>query len=460
MLAAIRRMLLPTPAVRSYDGAQGGRRWRGAGEMPAPISAGLTARGPLSRRARYLVANNAMAAAGLEAWTSALVGSGIRPTPTHPDAAFCATAAASFEGWTDRADADGLGDAYALQALAARLLVRDGECFVVMNHADDGALQLRVLDSEMIDPAMNRELGGGARIISGIEFDASGRRIAYHVFKERPGLPLGAGLDTIRLPAEDVCHVFKPETAGQIRGVSWFASVLLRLRDLDDAHDAQIMRQKTAALMTGFIVSADGQVPFDGERDGGTLEGGLEPGTIKVLSPGQDYRQSDPAKIGAEAVDFLRLTAKEVAAGLGVPASAITGDYGDANYSSLRAELVAFRRRVEALQHNVLVYQLCRPIRRRFITSEVLSGRLSAPGFMADPEPYLACRWIVPKQEWTDPAKDVAAEIEAINAGLMSRRQAVEARGISVEELDTERAADAAREAVLGLEKKEAPNGN
>jgi len=51
----------------------------------------------------------------------------------------------------------------------------------------------------------------------------------------------------------------------------------------------------------------------------------------------------------------------------------------------------------------------------------------------------------------------VEAEIAAIGAGLMSRRQAVEARGISVEELDAERAADARREAALGLNQTEAP---
>lgn len=50
-----------------------------------------------------------------------------------------------------------------------------------------------------------------------------------------------------------------------------------------------------------------------------------------------------------------------------------------------------------------------------------------------------------------DPAKDVQAEIEAINAGLMSRREAVAARGMDVGALDAEIAADKAREASLGL---------
>jgi hypothetical protein len=71
--------------VRSYDGAQGGRRWRGQPERPATLSAMHAARGPLARRARYLAGNNALAASGVEAWVSALVGTGIKPQSAHTD---------------------------------------------------------------------------------------------------------------------------------------------------------------------------------------------------------------------------------------------------------------------------------------------------------------------------------------------------------------------------------------
>ncbi|MFG1266906.1 phage portal protein [Xanthobacter sp. DSM 14520] len=453
MLDRLRSFFAPRGQARSYDGAAGGRRWRAAGEMPAPLSAQLSARGPLARRARYLCANNAMAAAGADAWVSALAGTGIRPTSTNPVPDFRAAAASSFEAWTDVADLDGLGDFYALQALVARRLVIDGEAFVVLSHALDGSLRLRVLDAEQIDPSMNRELPSGGRIISGIEFDAAGSRVAYHILPDPPSLPFVRALDAVRVPADLCLHVFRAEVAGQVRGVSWFAPVLLRLAELDSAHDAQLVRQKVAALLTGFVVDPNGTAGgFTGELDGmGGLEGGLEPGTLKVLNPGQDVRFSDPAKVGAEVIDFLKTSAREIAAGLGVPASVLMGDFSDANYSSLRASLLDFRRRVEAIQHHVMVFRLCRPIWRAFVTAEVLAGRLGAPGFERDPEAFLSARWITPRTDWVDPAKDVQAELDAIAGGLMSRRQAVEARGLAVEELDAEIAADRAREATLGL---------
>lgn len=437
-----------------YDGAAGGRRGRTMGDIPLPIPAQLAARQPLARRARYLVANNGHAAAGATVWESALVGCGIKPQSAHPEEAIRRATNVLWESWTARADRDGLTDFYGLQAIAARRLVVDGEAFAIFLHGANGEFQLRLMDGEQVNGAYHTELAHGARIVGGVEFDEQGHRIAYHAWKQRPGLPIAMSLELLRIPADDVAHLFRPETPGQVRGVSWFAPVLLRLADLDSAHDAQIMRQKVAALLAGFIVDPNGDgAGFEGSRDGaGNLDGGLEPGTLKVLGPGQDIRFSDPASIGQEAIDFLKITAREIAAGLGVPYESMSSDLSGVNYSSIRAGLVDFRRRVEAIQHNILVHQFCRPIWRRFVATEILSGRLEAPGFERDPEPYFAANWLTPKQDWVDPLKDVQAEVIAIDRGLMSRRQAVAARGYDLEALDAEIAQDRRAAMAMGLD--------
>ena len=146
------------------------------------------------------------------------------------------------------------------------------------------------------------------------------------------------------------------------------------------------------------------------------------------MRPGQDIRFSDPARIGREVIEFLEITAAEIAAGLGVPFEQLTTDLRRVNFSSIRAGLVEFRRRTEAIQFNVLVHQFCDPVWRRWVTTEILAGRLAAPGFERDPEPYLSANWLPPKTHWVDPLKDAEGEVVAIEAGLMSRRQAVAAR--------------------------------
>ena len=50
-----------------------------------------------------------------------------------------------------------------------------------------------------------------------------------------PAIRLGiTALEPSRVPAEDILHVFEPLVPGQVRGISRFAPVLLRLRDLDE----------------------------------------------------------------------------------------------------------------------------------------------------------------------------------------------------------------------------------
>ena len=311
LLRTIRRTMSRLAGVRSYDGGAGGRRWKGAGEMANQTAAALAARGTLARRARYLTANNALAAAGVEAWVSALVGCGVKAQSAHPDPNVRALINGNFEAWTDRADLDGLTDFYGLQGVVARRMVIDGEALALMS-VDQGGLRIRLLDPEQLDSSATRELGGGARIIQGVEFDAAGRRVAFHIFRERPGL--GVALQPIRVPAEDVLHVFRPEFPGQVRGVSWFSSVLLRLREYDEAIDAQLLRQKLSAMLAGFIVDPEGTAAgfASGEQPSiaGLVESGLSPGTLSVLNSGQDIRWSDPADVGAEVIDFLKVTSR------------------------------------------------------------------------------------------------------------------------------------------------------
>jgi lambda family phage portal protein len=142
----------------------------------------------------------------------------------------------------------------------------------------------------------------------------------------------------------------------------------------------------------------------------------------------------------------MKLTEREIAVGLGLPASIFTGDLSDVNYSSIRAGLVEFRCRVAALQHGVIAFQALRPIWRRWATTEVLSGRVNTTVDAA-----LPVKFITPKQQWVDPAKDVQAELDAIAGGLMSRREAVTSRGVDIEALDAEIAADNERAKALGL---------
>jgi lambda family phage portal protein len=454
MFKRIRELLTGT---RSYQAAQGGRRGSALKTMHHPLMSIAASRGTLAARARYLAANNPLAASGVEAWVSALVGTGVKGQAKAP-APLRGILNDAFEAWTDEADADGITDWYGMQALIVRRVVIDGEAVAIMVQ-DGDRLQLRVVEAEQLDASYTASLTNGNVVVQGVEHDSTGKRVGFHIFDRPASMDYAATRQRTRYPASEVLHVFRREVPGQVRGISWFAPVIVRLNDLDGWRDAQMVRQRMAAMLAGFIINPDGSAsPMEGDQSGATVVGGWEPGQLQYLEPGQDVRFSDPAKIGAEVIDFADITEREIAVGLGLPDYLLSGDLSDVNYSSIRAGMVEFRRRVEALQHSLLAFQFLRPVWRRWATLEVLSGRVEATV-----EQALPASWITPKVHWVDPAKDVRAEVEAVAAGLMSRREAVAARGIDIEQLDAEIAADQARAKSLGLTFSTTPpaaNGN
>ncbi|QFT63852.1 phage portal protein [Roseivivax sp. THAF30] len=430
-------------AVRSLDAATGSpRRASGMGQM-GPINLEVGAGGEITaRRANYLASNNPWCANGVSNWVTALVGTGIRPTPVSEDADENARVAASFEAWADEADHAGRTDLWGLQRGIVRHLVVDGEALVLLRDEADG-LRLQVVPPAHLDRAKSVRLSDGREIYQGVEMDADGRRLAYWILPDRPSGDFAAYTPSVRVDAADVMHVFQPDAAGQVRGLSWLAPAVLTASELDQLTDAQLVSAKVSALFAGFVTDTT-NMGGAGEAfpdSGGDIS--LEPGTVRVLPGGTDIRFTSPEAM-KDAPAFTRQYLLALSAALGLPEHLVSGDVSNANYSSLRAALVTFRQRVEQVQYATLAPQLLRPIWRRWLVGEVVAGRLDVP---AD----LRAEWIMPRQPWVDPAKDLEAVETALRLGLTSRSQAVNELGWDAAALDREIATDRAREADLGL---------
>jgi lambda family phage portal protein len=447
------------------EGAMARRRLRGWQPPLENINSLVAAGGPrLLARARELVVTNGYAANACEAFAANLVGDGIKPSSLIEDADLRDRVQRLWLAWTDEADADGLTDFYGLQAMVAREMFVAGECFVRLRprRPKDGLrvpLQLQLLQSEMLPFDKTETAANGNRIRCGIEFDGIGRRVAYHFRRRHPGDSTDQGEvvpETVRVSADDVLHIFRPIDAGQIRGLPHVAPAMVRLFLLDQYDDAELDRKKTAAMFAGFITKTAPEEPLMGETEDaedGTGIASLEPGTLQVLLPGEDVKFSSPADVGGGYEAFQYRTLLSIAASVGLPYHLVTGDVRQANYSSLRAELVEFRRRVGQLQHGVIAHQLCRPIWRRWLEAATISGALD----LDDLNTALPVQWIPPRWDWVDPLKDIQAQLLAIEAGLLSRRKAVEATGYDIEEIDRENAADRERAEELGLTYRASP---
>ncbi|WP_237049797.1 phage portal protein [Lysobacter gummosus] len=432
---------------------------------PGAVAALLATGDALRVRSRDLVRRNAWANAAVEAFVSNAVGTGIKPQSLIADQTQREALQALWRDWCDEADAAGLTDLYGLQALACRALLEGGECLVRLRprRPEDGLavpLQLQVLEPEHLPLTLNREEPNGNVIRAGIEFNRLGRRVAYHLYLSHPQdgamAPMSrqGGLDTFRVPAAEVLHIFRPLRPGQIRGEPWLARALVKLNELDQYDDAELVRKKTAAMFAGFITRDGPEDPLPGDgppNESGNAPLGLEPGTLQILEAGENVTFSQPADVGSSYDAFLRAQFRAVAAAMGVTYEQLTGDLSGVNYSSIRAGLLEFRRRCEMVQHSVLVFQLCRPIWNAFVDAAVLSGAIELPGYRRRKRQYRACKWVPQGWSWVDPEKEFNAMILAIRAGLLSRSEAIASSGYDAETIDREIAADAQRADALGL---------
>lgn len=415
--------------TRRFDGAAGGRRGWGASTM-GRLSTETALAGPTLRsRARYLACNDPYLSHGVSNWVGALVGAGIEATG-DPEAV------AAHSLWADQADADSRTDFRGLQAEIARSMVVDGEAFLQLIDSPEGP-RVRHLPAELIDESLTRDLGNGRFIVSGIEFNPDGTRAAYHVLSARPTDLFATSGNPVRIPANEILHIFKPLGPGQVRGVSWLAPVILPAGELNQLCDALLVGTKTAAMFAGFLTNLN-EVgvgdPFDGEA-----HPSLEPGTLQRLAGGWDIKFATPGQ-AAETASFLRFNLQQLAAGLGLPDHLLSGDLSRANYSSLRAGLLPFRQRVEQIQYHTLVPQLLNPVWRAVMADAALRGDLD--GYESDPSRFLKVEWLPPAFMQVDPEKQVKADIAELEAGLTSRRKLVAQRGWDMAELDAEIALD------------------
>ncbi|WP_341814461.1 phage portal protein [Wolbachia endosymbiont (group A) of Dendrolimus pini] len=443
----------PKPKGSAWDASGSGRRLLHfqpeSGSINSLLSHSLET---LRSRSRDMVRKNSYAANIIDTIVSNCVGTGIKPQSKAKDAEFRKKVQELWLRWTDEADSSGVSDFYGLQALVCRSMIEGGECFVRLRtrKREDGLcvpLQLQVLESEHLDNKSNQTLANGNVIRNGIEFNRLGQREAYYLFREHPGE--GSFGESVRVPANDVLHIYRLQRPGQIRGVPWLSSVLLKLYELDQYDDAELVRKKTAAMFAGFITRLDPEANIMGEGESneqGVALSGLEPGTMQLLDPGEDIKFSEPSDVGGSYEAFMKQQLRAIAVGMGITYEQLTGDLSGVNYSSIRAGLIEFRRRCAMLQHNVVVFQFCRPVWCRWLELAILSGELDISEKGAK-----KVKWIAQGFDWVDPLKDQQAQQMGVRNGFKSRSEVVSELGYDVEEIDQEIAEDQRRASELGL---------
>jgi lambda family phage portal protein len=419
----------------------------------------------MRNRSRKLIVNNGWAAAALDIFVANAVGTGPIPRPKHPDKDRRKQMIALFDRWSPVCTSDGSLDFYGCCAAAVRAQRSDGDSFTRLRYRrpEDGlpvSLQLQLLEADFC-PLDKEEVfnGTGNRIQYGIEVDGIGRNVAYHMYASHPaGRDLGAGsLETHRIPAEEIVHVFEVRRPGQKRGYPWLTPSIIALYDIKQLLDASLLRQKISNLLSVWISRSPGNTGLTGEKKDelagdGRYETTFGPGTVNYTS-GESVQFLNPPDSGQNFRDFFNLLLRSVARSLGLTLEQLTGDYTGFSFASSRAAILEFRRLMEQWQYMIMIHQFCRPIWNAWIKQALIEGKLwpeARQEWIENPD-WFEAEWAPAAWPWVDPVKDLQASKDKVRSGFGSRQQECARMGVDSEVIDAQNADDNERADGLGL---------
>lgn len=455
--------------VNKYDAGGMGRRMRGWIPPSSGPNKAIEGLQHIRNRSRDAARNDWAGKSGVQKWVTTLIGTGIVPRmPKRAAKALKESVNGLWKRWVRVCDADNVLDFYGLQALATKAWLMSGEVFVRMRprRLDGGMevpLQIQLIEADfvpMLDADSYPGLPVGNRIRSGIELSRTGQRVAYWVYKEHPGDNKGTSInpnDLVRVAKSQMLHIFEPERPGQLRGVPDFAPILARLRSISDFDDAVLERQKLSNLFAGFITKALGiqqdmgvdpltGQPINTDSSGAAMVG-LEPGTMHELLPGEDVKFANPPEAGTTYSDYMRTQHLGTAAGQGLPYEIMSGDIREISDRTLRVLINDLRRYAEQRQWQIIIPQMCQPVREAWADMAALAGVVS----MSEVETVKDVEWSPHGWEYIHPVQDVQSKQLEVEAGFRSRSSVIAERGDDPELVDEERAADDKREDELGL---------
>jgi lambda family phage portal protein len=437
----------PDGPQNRYDGTGRGRRgsrWRT--DNPSVATELYRSLPLLVARSRDLWKNNGFARKACGLISTEAVGSGI--TAALVPGRGAKVAAGRIARWmaSPFCDLNGRANFFALQAMVAGQVPRDGAVFIRRHWKREPrtgiALRLEFLGRDWLSTMNDGPTEKGGAVVMGIEYDSHWQRVAYHFYKALTGDVWGLATgETVRVPAADVIHIYRQDEAGQEDGVPWLAPCLWTLRDLQEYEDAQVLRQKLAACLVLKRTSGTGsEQPGELAPDGTVRPRSetFEPGTQVYLKPGDNAEYMTPP--GVDGFDVVQKHGlRKVAASMPVSYIALTGDFSGSPYSASRQDHHFMTRSLDQFTWFSLVPHLCDGV-----LAWLHEAMLLEPGI-------IGATWTPPRRELLDPSKEVPPMVTMVRAGLKARQEVIRSLGDDPAETDRMIAEDNARADQLNL---------
>ncbi|TCA02737.1 phage portal protein [Rhizobium leguminosarum] len=421
-------------AKRDYNSAQFGRRSRSYIAKNTSANAEIgKALGTLRDRSRDFVRNSWAGQRILDVMVSHAVGTGIMTVPNTGSDVLDNKYRLLREEWEASSDVEDVLNYGAQQALLCRSMFEGGDSLLrlIPRRLSDSPrvlpFRLQGLEGDQIDATRDSIFGAAGETSSvrlGIKIGDFGVREGVYLWKNHPGEMVVGNIEaSVLVDWNDICHLYRPLRLGQLRGVPLFAPILLTAKELQDLMEAAIVQQRTQSSYAGFIKRAPGgqNVLATKKDERGDKVTRIEPGMIQDIGDAEiTFPSGSTQSVFGES---YKAGLRAMAAGAGITYDQLTGDLTQANYSSLRAGKIEFRRMIEQFQWSCFVPMVCRKVDRKFEDLAILADRLPRleGGYPVD--------HIMPGIEPIDPLKDLQADILAVRSGRMSPQEFISAWG-------------------------------
>ena len=436
----------------------------------------------LRERSRVLEMTSPLASAAVNTTVTKTVGSGLYLKPSI-DYEYLGISKEEAEKWEHLAerefllwseskhcDASCVHNFYEMQDLIFRGMVSNGDGFALVKYKDKTPympyeLRLQVIESDRVcTPYGGSEncetynfnivegrAKNGNRVISGIEIDDDGKKLAYYICNRYPN-------EYIRLYNKmrkwtrieaygkktgnpNVLHLYNATRAGAYRGVPLLAVAIEPLKQLTRYSEAELMASVVSSMFTVFVTtngsSANNPLsgmanPFGGYganknaepiKRSNVEEIGMGNGAITMLEEGEKIEVANPSRPNSNYDAFVMSLYKQIGASLEIPYEVLLKSY-TSSYSASRAALLeaaeVFKKRRTYLQDD-----FCQPVYEMWLAEAVATGRIQAKGFFTDPLIHKA--WCGAKWNSTatvpvlDPTKEVQAAKMRVEEGFSTR---------------------------------------
>jgi lambda family phage portal protein len=324
----------------------------------------------------------------------------------------------------------------------------DGESLTILSDRGDAEkpipLTLAVIDPMRLQTPPDKI--GNPLIRLGIEYDASGKIIAYHIRNSHPGDTVQNDQSFTRYESSRVLHVFEAMQAEQTRGLPWLIRAIDLAKDSADLDEAALIAAQVEACFAAFVTNEYGDAEGNATRNAtGISNSGhrlqeIRPGGIHYQTDGNTVTFAQPTKSNGYG-GIQQWNHHKVAMGANFSYEMVTKDWSGTSFAGGRLALAEVRQFVKVKQQLLREMWLCK-VWERMVFEAVLLGACSIPSRL-----YNTAKWWFNRHEWTAPAwpfaitpmEEIKAAITAVDENIRTKASVCGEYGGDMEEVFEQR---------------------